>query len=304
MIPHSTSLARPGFLNRAAHLVLALSAVIALISVFGFKFFTLNPEFLARFDWAMRLYPYSYTAFAQAQIFTGWLATALMLISRMQMSWLKVFLAIYGISLASEYSGTSWGLPFGHYEYTNLLGYKIGNKVPWLIPMSWFFMGLASYRLGMSLLGSAAILTRPFAVMSRCLLATAILLLWDVTLDPAMSQTTPFWLWEQPGSYYGMPAMNILGWAVTGFAIMLVFEFGWGPARIKQWPQQFASSLYATNLILPLGLLAAVGAWVPLFLTLGMGLILWLLGRWLGRWSLPRNSWSRVLRESAPRSAS
>lgn len=299
---HSTGFFRPGILNRAANRVLAFSAGLALISVFGFKFFTLNPEFLGRFDWAMRLYPYAFTGFAQAQIFTGWLATALMLTNRMRSGWLKVFAAVYALSLASEYSGTSWGLPFGHYEYTDLLGYKIGGKVPWLIPMSWFFMGAASYRLTISILGPSAILTRPLAVATRCLLAAAILLLWDVTLDPAMSQTTPFWLWEQPGSYYGMPAINIFGWAVTGFAIMLVFEFGWGPARVKQWPHQFASSLYATNLILPLGLLAAVGAWMPLFLTLGIGLGLVQLGRLLGRWSVPRNSWSRVLRESSPRS--
>ena len=291
----STGFPRAEVMNRASNRVLAVSAGIALVSVFGFKFFTLNPDFLARFDWAMQLYPYSFTVFAQAQIFTGWLATALLLTGRMQLGWLKVFIAVYAISLASEFAGTTWGLPFGQYEYTSLLGYKVGGRVPWLIPMSWFFMGVASYRLALKLLGPSALVTGLRAVVTRCLLATGILLLWDVTLDPAMSQTTPFWLWEQPGSYYGMPAMNIFGWAVTGFAIMLVLEFGWGPARVNSWPSAFAQALYATNLILPLGLLAAVAAWLPLFLTLAMGLILLVLGRLLGRWNVPRPSLSTAM---------
>ena len=269
-------------LAKLALWLLGTSAAIALISVFGFKFFTLNPDLLAQYPWAEKLYPYSYKVSAQAQIATGWLATVFLLTSCTRSHWLKAFFAVYGLSLFSEFSGTSWGLPFGHYEYTELLGFKVFGKVPWLIPMSWFFMGFASYNLVVALLGPSGTSKRLDAAVCRLLLATATLLLWDVTLDPAMSQTTPFWIWEQPGSYYGMPALNIFGWAVTGLAIMTVFEFAFSPLRAKQLPVKFFAGVYATNLILPLGLLAAVGAWAPLGLTVAMGWLLVRLARWLG----------------------
>ena len=289
-------------LSKVANWLLIASAVIALISVFGFKFFTLNPELLAKFDWAMQLYPYSYKAFAQAQILTGFLATAVLLVARAMSLWIKAFVGVYALSFFSEFSGTSWGLPFGHYVYTDLLGFKLLGKVPWLIPMSWFFMGFASYRLTVGLLGPSGTIARFPAALIRCLIATAVLLLWDVTLDPAMSKTTPFWIWEQEGSYYGMPALNIFGWAVTGLAIMTVFEWGFGAVRAKHVPIRFFLALYATNLILPLGLLAAVGAWAPLGLTLAMGWLLVRIGRWVGWRALPRMSIRQDLGEASSRS--
>lgn len=258
------------------------SALVALTSVFGYKFFTLNPEFLAKFNWALELYPYAYKVSAQAQILLGFIATLLLLVGQAKSRWIGAFLGIYGLSLFSEFSGTSWGLPFGHYEYTDLLGFKILGKVPWLIPTSWFFMGFASYRLALFMLGPAGVSRLPSAMLMRCLLATAILVLWDVTLDPAMSHTTPFWVWEQPGSYYGMPAINILGWALTGLLIMFAIEFGFGPAPMQKLSLPFFAALYATNLILPLGLLAVVGAWPPILMTVVLGWALYRAAKWLG----------------------
>ncbi len=258
------------------------SALVALTSVFGYKFFTLNPEFLSKFDWALQLYPYAYKVSAQAQILLGFVATLLLLIGQAKPRWIAAFIGIYGLSLFSEFSGTSWGLPFGHYEYTDLLGFKILGKVPWLIPTSWFFMGFASFRLALFMLGPAGVSKLASAVVMRVVLATAILVLWDVTLDPAMSHTTPFWVWEQPGSYYGMPAINILGWALTGLLIMLVIEFVFGPSAMQKLSMPFFAALYATNLILPLGLLAVVGAWPPILMTIVLGWVLFRVAKWLG----------------------
>jgi putative membrane protein len=279
-----------------------MSAAIAAVSVFGYKFFTLNPELLAQFDWAEKLYPYSYKAFAQAQIAFGWLATAVMLVHSTKSRWLRAFFAVYAVSLFSEFSGTSWGLPFGHYEYTDLLGIKLFNKVPWLIPMSWFFMGLASYRVTVGLFGRSGSDNRVAARVARAALAMCVLVLWDVTLDPAMSQTTPFWIWEQPGSYYGMPALNIFGWAVTGLVIMTIFETALGAVVASRIPLNFAIGIYATNLILPLGLLAAAGAWAPLGITVVLGCLLVVIGRWLGSTLLTGDNLNTARAETTARS--
>jgi putative membrane protein len=254
-----------------------LSTGIALVSVFGFKVFSLNPNLLVSTPWALKLYPYAYKAFAQAQILFSALALLFFLKARQTHLWPVAAIGVYALSFFSEFAGTSWGLPFGAYEYTDLLGPKIADKVPYLIPASWFFMGLASYRIALA--APEATHSTLAARLWRIVGATLILVLWDVTLDPAMSYTTPFWIWEQPGRYYGMPWLNIGGWCLTGLGIMLVFDFCPGPHILSRLPLGFFAALYAANMILPVGLLAAVGAWLPIGLTLLLGLGLWSLSR-------------------------
>src|SRR4051794_21930551 len=54
------------------------------------------------------------------------------------------FVASAAISLASELIGTATGWPFGNYAYQEGLGWKVLGRVPFTIPLSWFYMGLAS----------------------------------------------------------------------------------------------------------------------------------------------------------------
>ena len=58
---------------------------------------------------------------------------------------LWAFEAIYSVSLASELMGTTYGIPFGAYSYTALLGVKWFDRVPLLIPLSWFTMSWACW---------------------------------------------------------------------------------------------------------------------------------------------------------------
>jgi putative membrane protein len=57
-------------------------------------------------------------------------------------------LITFGISFVlaftSEYAGTVTDYPFGAYEYTSQLGYKLFERVPFNIPTSWFYMLVAS----------------------------------------------------------------------------------------------------------------------------------------------------------------
>jgi len=116
-----------------------------------------------------------------------------------------------GLSLASELIGTGTGYPFGNYEYTSGLGYKILGRVPFSIPLSWFYMGLASLLLG----GALARWHPVWSVVLGAYFLTA----WDLVLDPAMAHPSlalNFWIWHQSGPYFGMPVQNFLGWTATG----------------------------------------------------------------------------------------
>ncbi len=71
----------------------------------------------------------------------------------------------------------------------------------------------------------------------RVLLLTS----WDFVLDPAMSQTTiPFWIWEQPGAFFGMPYENFAGWFGTGCVFMTVATLIWQvqPVKLPSQPTQ------------------------------------------------------------------
>ena len=107
---------------------------------------------------------------------------------------LLIFALSFGISLGSELAGTGTGLPFGVYGYTPLLGYKIGNLVPFNIPTSWFFMLYASLAIcGRLLPAKDDGASKWWWAFVGGLVLTA----WDVSLDPAMVKNQ-FWLWSVP----------------------------------------------------------------------------------------------------------
>jgi len=111
---------------------------------------------------------------------------------------LLFFALACGLSLASELIGTGTGYPFGNYEYTSGLGYKILERVPFSIPLSWFYMGLASFIL-------SGVLARWHPLWSVAL-GAYFLTVWDLVLDPAMAHPSlalNFWVWHQSGPYFG-----------------------------------------------------------------------------------------------------
>ena len=171
-----------------------------------------------------------------------------------------------GLSLASELIGTGTGYPFGNYEYTSGLGYKILGRVPFSIPLSWFYMGLASLLLG-------GTLARWHPVWSVAL-GAYFLTVWDLVLDPAMAHPSlalNFWIWHQSGPYFGMPVQNFLGWTATGALFMGLSRWLWG-AAVPPVAPRFPLAVYALNMVFAMVLSAAGGVWPPIGLALACGL--------------------------------
>ena len=136
--------------------------------------------------------------------------------------------ASYAISLTSELIGTGTGWPFGNYAYTSFLGWKVLDHVPYTIPMSWFYMGLASYMIGSAV---AEKVGRLNSVFWTCALGAWFLTVWDLVLDPAMAHSSlrvQFWVWHQHGAYFEMPIRNLIGWTATGLLFMVVSRLFWG----------------------------------------------------------------------------
>lgn len=234
------------------------------ISLFGFTTFGLHPQLLARWPWSLSIFAISYPLFARLQIGVAFVTLVVALCRATGVRWLGTFVLVFVLSAGSELLGTTFGIPFGRYEYTSFLGPKIFGKVPWLIPLSWFFMAVPSFLIADLLVRGKS------SRWVRIILASLFLLVWDITLDPAMSYLAPFWVWDNLGTYYGMPFLNLVGWFVTGLVLMFVldrpFSQGW-MTEMTKISSRFLVSLYLVNLALPFGMCIAASLWVPVAVT-------------------------------------
>jgi uncharacterized membrane protein len=197
---------------------------------------------------------------------------------------LGFMLPAIGLSLGSELLGTSTGFPFGAYGYLSGLGYKIAGLVPFTIPLSWFYMGLCCYVLAR--VGVEQRSWHPWATQFPWLkqigaIAVGAMLLtaWDFVLDPAMSQTPyPFWEFQEPGIFFGMPYRNITGWLGTGAIFMTIAAMVWGqePLRLRRAQLHLPLAVYLLNFafgaVITLAQLSSQ-FWIMMLLGVGFGVI-------------------------------
>lgn len=203
------------------------------------------------------------------------------------------------LSLGSELLGTSTGFPFGHYSYLSGLGYKIAGLVPFTIPLSWFYVGLVSYliaRAGLEVDKKPSLLRHMGAIALGALALTS----WDFVLDPAMSQTAlPFWYWQQPGAFFGMPYQNFIGWFGTGALFMTVAAVLWKNMSLNLDRSHLSVPLvvYLSNFAFAAVMSCAAGFWIPVLLGLLVGVApvvtLW----WMAQPSTANTAFAEVATE-------
>ncbi|MFN0070374.1 MAG: carotenoid biosynthesis protein [Chloroflexota bacterium] len=200
-------------------------------------------------------------------------------------------------SVSMELLGTGTGWPFGAYEYTEGLGAKIGGRVPYTIPLSWFTMGLASYLLA---LGAVRHLGRRARTWHALALGVWLLTVWDLVLDPAMAHESlpmKFWTWHQTGPYFGMPIQNFIGWAGTGLLFMAVSHWLWRSVpALTPTDMRVPFIVYAANILFAVGLSLSVGLWEPCVLAGVLGV----LPAALALWQRPRGARSTERSNEAP----
>lgn len=243
----------------------ALAGFLAftVVAVVGYGVFGLHPERLPSSAFATRIYQVSFVFFARAQIVASALVLGVALVRHARLRWIPALGAVYLLSFLAEHVGTGYGFPFSGYAYTGMLGPKLLGRVPYLIPLSWFLMAAPSWILARALTGAHG------RTVARVALAAALLVVWDLALDPAMSFLAPYWVWERPGAYYGMPWVNLAGWFGTGLALMAALE---ALDRRLDWagslPVRWAAGYYLVVLLMPLGMVAAAGLWGAVAATL------------------------------------
>ena len=233
-----------------------------------------NPQLWARSPLLARVFTASMEYAGALHI---WLVAAVMLaFGARTLGWRLTgifFVASTVMSLSFELLGTGTGWPFGAYEYTQGLGTKVLGRVPYTIPLSWFYMGFAAYLLASTIVARAG-LRRPTVL--AVLFGGWLLMAWDLVLDPAMVHEglpVQFWVWHQTGPYFGMPLQNLLGWIGTGLAFMAVSRVFWRRDLAPgEAPPRLPFLVYAVNIVWAIVLSGSVGLWQPIVLAVVLGL--------------------------------
>ncbi len=237
-------------LARAHRLLLVTSAVTlagtVVFSLAGIALMRHAPVFAARagglLPWLMKVPTWLNLAALPLAVFLIYLPV---------LRWkASVFFLVWGsfVGMMAELIGTGTGYPFGEYAYTAFLSPKIMGAVPFFIPLSWYAVATVSLDLTTRL---------DLPRLQRVLVAALYMVLWDVALDPAMGMGFPIWEWKVEGFFYGMPALNWVGWYGTSLVLIWGYEIlGGGPPRASsRWPLW----IWVVNGVLPVGICALAG---------------------------------------------
>ncbi len=114
------------------------------------------------------------------------------------------------------------GFPFGHYYYTDGLGPKL-FLVPILIGPAYLGTGYLSWMLARVILEATEQRLPGYSIFTVPMLASFIMVSWDLSFDPIASTINHQWIWQQGGNYFGVPFSNFMGWFLTVFVFFQLF---------------------------------------------------------------------------------
>jgi uncharacterized membrane protein len=157
------------------------------------------------------------------------LATSMLALARR----LPIQNVVTATSLIALLAGTilgvsAWtGIPFGPIFYTENAGVRLGELLPWTLPLWWVVLLLNGR-------GVARLIMRPwrktpfygFWVIG---ITAALMVAFDLGLEPFAVFVQDYWLWRTPRgvlAWYTAPWVNFFTWFVTASAI-LVFSVPW-----------------------------------------------------------------------------
>jgi putative membrane protein len=130
------------------------------------------------------------------------------------------FLITWAVSYSIETINVFTGFPAGYYYYSSSLGVL---PVPLIIIFDYFAMGYLSWMLAHILTGQYSKKLVGKQIFIIPFLATIIMVMWDLTMDPISSTLQGLWVWQIPGPYFGIPLMNYVGWFLVVFIFFQVF---------------------------------------------------------------------------------
>ena len=249
--------------SASAWTFVVLHVLALMLGLFGLLVAIPHPQIFAGDPNAMAFYGHAITTTGGTGMILGAIAMLLFGFANYGLRrTLIFFIAATVISASAELTGTKTGWPFGGYEYTSFLGYKLLGRVPFAIPLSWFYMGFASFALADAI---AAYRGWERRTMWSIVLGTWLLTAWDLVLDPSMAapqmQYIHFWVWHETGPYFGMPLRNLGGWFATGLLFITVGRLAWRERSVPYVPVTIPLVVYTANVVWSMVLGISAGMW-------------------------------------------
>ena len=167
---------------------------------------------------------------------------------------LAMFLISFMVAFTAEALGVNFGLVFGHYYYTKILGVSLFG-VPLLAALAWEPIVYAAFCLSdllAPLVGGGPDRSH-WQISSIWLAAIGALATtaWDLMIDPiAVSQG--WWAWVGGGPYMpyvanGVPIQNFVGWLGVAFVIDLIYR--WITNNVTRPARSVTLTLYGPILL-------------------------------------------------------
>ncbi|MBU3624297.1 carotenoid biosynthesis protein [Polynucleobacter sp. AP-Latsch-80-C2] len=122
------------------------------------------------------------------------------------------------VSWGYESLSIATGFPFGHYVYSAELGPKLG-AVPLMIMPDYFGVCYLAWVIAHVLLDKFDRQIDSRSLFAIPVIAAFIMVMWDMSIDPASSTVKHEWIWRDGGGYFGVPFSNFLGWFLCVYTL-------------------------------------------------------------------------------------
>ena len=127
-----------------------------------------------------------------------------------------------GFGTLAESVSLRTGFPFGHYYFTDAIGPKV-LQLPVLLALAYLGIGYVAWILALLILGHVDKPIRGARVLTLPLLASLIMVAWDLSMEPTWATIDRAWIWRDGGAYFGVPASNFAGWFLTAYLYYQAF---------------------------------------------------------------------------------
>nr|WP_227717264.1 carotenoid biosynthesis protein [Methanobacterium lacus] len=129
------------------------------------------------------------------------------------------FIVTSVVSLFFENLSVLTGFPFGFYHYSPSLGVL---PVPLIIIFEYFAMGYLSWILSHILTGQYSKRLEGKQIFIVPIVATFIMVMWDLTVDPISATLQGLWVWTYPGPFFRIPISNYFGWFLVVYTFLQI----------------------------------------------------------------------------------
>ncbi len=150
---------------------------------------------------------------------------------------------------AAELLSLRTGFPFGHYAFTGVMG-PGPFHLPLMLVLAYVGIGYVSWTLSLLILGVCNQTLSGVRVAAAPLLASLIMVAWDLSMEADWLTVDRAWIWRDGGVYFGVPLSNFFGW--FGMALVYYTAFAlWcrarsvSPAAVPESVWRTAVAMYA-----------------------------------------------------------